>query len=853
MANFPGLKMTAAGRELQAKAQTGQLLKFTRVALGDGLPPADPDALVALVNECQTLSIQRQEVPGDGTAVLRVIMTNQGVTTGFYMRELATFAEDPDTGAEVLYSYSNAGDECDFLPAEGAAVVWEGIFDLVTVVGNAENVTAVIDDYITIALKSEVDALKPRLMPEGGTVGQMVRKASNAEGDVEYFDPELDGFDVRLTSIEEPRTAVANQRVFTLQKTVTNGLAVYINGERLSREAWTALSATQLQLDDPLIAGTRVLFVNNEEAGPGRALNVSLAGPSLVYPASSNNFTITDFDSFSVYTATTTVGTVTRNGAELTLDIPADAVEGTLDLEVTRDNVRATYRVAVGAAAIAAPEILSPAQGATNVTFEPDLAASAFVAYPAGYDSHAATRWQVARDTGFTDLVFDQQGADNLTAISLAAAGVRLDPATRYYVRAQYHGATLVSAWSSAVAFNTATIYIRKPTITSPLDGADRVSPGLTVTADAFSVSGGSDAHDSSRWQVSTMADFSSVIVDSGWSASHLTSFKPSGLSMSTAYFVRVKYRGAQVGESEWSSVIGFVTASQSQGVYTQLTGGATGRTNAAMAVVGRKMYVAGGQPGQNTFWEYDLDTAIWKQLPTPPWGGRYGAALAVVGSKLYLYGGYTGSYQDITYSDLWCYDTVSAVWSQLPSSVNARHGARASVIDQRIYIIGGSKGGSLNYADLQIYDIPTSKWLTGQAALQTRSYHAQGVIGGKIYIHGGRSAGNNDTTECYDPSTDQWTAKAPASLAVQLQRHGTAFAVIDEKLYVFGGYTGSYLNVYFNDLYVYDPSGDTWQALPSGATKVDGASGVSIDGKMLIFAGAISSSSYTNALWSVS
>lgn len=151
------------------------------------------------------------------------------------MRELATFAEDPDTGAEVLYSYSNAGAECDFLPAEGAAVVWEGIFDLVTVVGNAENVTAVIDDYITIALKSEVDALKPRLMPSGGTVGQMVRKKSNAEGDVEYFNLALDGLDVRLSSVEEPRTAVANQRVFTLQKTVTNGLAVYINGERLAR------------------------------------------------------------------------------------------------------------------------------------------------------------------------------------------------------------------------------------------------------------------------------------------------------------------------------------------------------------------------------------------------------------------------------------------------------------------------------------------------------------------------------------------------------------------------------------------------------------------------------------------
>lgn len=558
MANFPGLKMTAAGRELQAKAQTGQLLKFTRVALGDGLPPADPDALVALVNECQTLSVQRQEVPGDGTAVLRVIMTNQGVKTGFYMRELATFAEDPDTGAEVLYSYSNAGDECDFLPAEGAAVVWEGIFDLVTVVGNAENVTAVIDDYITIALKSEVDALKPRLMPAGGTVGQMVRKASNAEGDVEYFDPELDGFDVRLTSVEEPRTAVANQRVFTLQKTVTNGLAVYINGERLSREAWVALSATQLQLNDGLAAGTRVLFVNNEEAGPGRALNVSLTGPTLLYPASSNSFTITDFDSFSVYTATTTVGTVTRDGATLTLDVPADAAEGTLDLVIIRDNVRANYRLPIGAATIAAPEMTAPLQGATDVGFEPDLAAAPFVVYPAGHDSHAETHWQLARDAAFSDLLLDQQGADNLTAISLAALGIRLDPATRYYARARYIGTTLASAWSAAVAFNTAAVYVNKPTFSSPLDGAADVGETPTLTTSAFLVSGGTDNHQSTDWEIRTGPDGTGGLV---WSSlgdtANKTSIRvPAGyLQVSTAYYIRARHRSYNYGASDWAQI----------------------------------------------------------------------------------------------------------------------------------------------------------------------------------------------------------------------------------------------------------------------------------------------------------
>lgn len=832
MANFPGLKMTAAGRELQAKAQTGQPLKFTRVALGDGLPPADPDALVALVNECQTLSIQRQEVPGDGTAVLRVIMTNQGVATGFYMRELATFAEDPDTGAEVLYSYSNAGDECDFLPAEGAAVVWEGIFDLVTVVGNAENVTAVIDDYITIALKSEVDALKPRLMPSGGTVGQMVRKASNAEGDVEYFDPELDGFDVRLTSIEEPRTAVANQRVFTLQKTVTNGLAVYINGERLSREAWTALSATQLQLDDPLPAGTRVLFVNNEEAGPGRALNVSLTGPTLVYPASSNSFTITDFDSFSVYTVASTAGTVTRNGAAVTLDVPAEAEAGTLDLVVTRDNVRATYRLAVGAAAIAAPEILAPLAGATNVNFEPDLSASAFVVYPSDHDSHAETRWQVARDLAFTDLVFDQQSAGTLTAISLAAAGVRLDPSTRYYARVQYHGATLVSAWSAPVAFNTTAVYVRRPAIISPTDGAVNFT-AASIKGDPFSVYGGADTHAASRWQISTVVDFSTVLADSGWTASALTSWTPpAAMSPSTQYYARVQYRGVSAGDSGWSPVVGFVTAAPLTGTYTTRATGPSARSGGGMASVGGYIYVCGGW-GAAAFsdvWRYDPAANSWKQMASMPAARGDGVGCTVHDGKIYVMGGRGPGTNDY-FSSVFCYDPASNSWSTLQSMPVALRFPVAVSIGAYIYVSGGEREEDARAVDLHRYDPAANAWIAlAPRPLAVQTQGQGGAIAGRLHL-----IGNDGSHQAYSPDADTWSVLAPAPST----QTWAAVAVVSGLLYCHAGHGGTYPASDYRLLHEYDAASDTWRALPAGGPKIYRHEAAELDGSMYFFGGA--------------
>lgn len=286
--------------------------------------------------------------------------------------------------------------------------------------------------------------------------------------------------------------------------------------------------------------------------------SVSLDGPVLVYPGSSNTYQITDFDAFAVYQASSTVGSVTLAGDVLTLDVPAETPEGLATLEVRRGAAKATFKVPVGAATIDQPAITSPANGAVDVSFEPNLQATAFTVFPAGHDSHAETHWQLARDVGFTDLLLDQQGADNLTAISLAALGIRLDPATRYYARARYVGATLASAWSAAVAFNTAAVYVNKPTFSAPLDGAADVGETPTLTTSAFLVSGGTDNHQSTDWEIRTGPDGTGDLV---WSSLGNTANKtsisvPAGvLQVSTAYYIRARHRSYNYGASDWAQI----------------------------------------------------------------------------------------------------------------------------------------------------------------------------------------------------------------------------------------------------------------------------------------------------------
>jgi hypothetical protein len=155
MADFKGTILTAKGKNLLAKAITGTELNFTKVQLGDGIwdDSVNPEELTSLISPKLDLPIQELEVTGDGTARLRFVLTNAGLTEGFFTREIGIFANDPDEG-EILYAVSYA-ENPDFIPADGVTKI-EDVTDIYTVVSNAQNVTAVISDTVVLATKDDI-------------------------------------------------------------------------------------------------------------------------------------------------------------------------------------------------------------------------------------------------------------------------------------------------------------------------------------------------------------------------------------------------------------------------------------------------------------------------------------------------------------------------------------------------------------------------------------------------------------------------------------------------------------------------------------------------------------------------
>ena len=143
MANWNGFVLTHVGAELQAKVNAGLTdLVFTKVALGDGTATGDLQNLTDLVSRKKDLTISDISVNAN-VVIVKSIITNENLQTGFYMREMGLYATDPDDG-EILYAVM-LDTNPDYMPADGSATVVSELLTLNLTMSNTGNVSATLD------------------------------------------------------------------------------------------------------------------------------------------------------------------------------------------------------------------------------------------------------------------------------------------------------------------------------------------------------------------------------------------------------------------------------------------------------------------------------------------------------------------------------------------------------------------------------------------------------------------------------------------------------------------------------------------------------------------------------------
>jgi hypothetical protein len=164
------------------------------------------------------------------------------------------------------------------------------------------------------------------------------------------------------------------------------------------------------------------------------------------------------------------------------------------------------------------------------------------------------------------------------------------------------------------------------------------------------------------------------------------------------------------------------------------------------------------------------------------------------VNGKIYL----TGGLPHLDLNEV--YDPANNTWetkAPLPTST----GFVSAVVDNKIYSVGTHYNGSY-VSTIQIYDPDTNAWSTGApppSSINGGGYSVAAMTTGEVapkrmYVFG-ITAGDPFEPQyfvrVYDPENDSWTFGADP-LTV---RNRAAIGVVNDMLYVIGGYTLTYPN----------------------------------------------------------
>jgi len=221
-------------------------------------------------------------------------------------------------------------------------------------------------------------------------------------------------------------------------------------------------------------------------------------------------------------------------------------------------------------------------------------------------------------------------------------------------------------------------------------------------------------------------------------------------------------------------------------------------RGQTAVGVMNNKIYVAEGWDGQfgsdsnaptKVLEIYDPATDSWAS-GTSSLIARGLSATAVIGGKLYVAGGTAAGYAN--FADLEIYDPGTNTWSTGASLPNQLTSAGGAAFNGKFYVVGGYVGPSAYNnqitAAVQIYDPVLNTWSTGTPMPTARANMVVGVISGKLCVTSGNVAdGSKDgSMVVYDSTTDSWST-APAE---PTGRANAAAVVLGNKLFVAGGNT---------------------------------------------------------------
>lgn len=161
MAQFYKSIITNKGLNLIAKTQTGARIQYTRIVTGDGQWSQDTNFshVTNPKNQKQSIGISSIEIINSTTIRARGVLSNEGLSEGYYIREIGLFALDPDEG-EILYCIVTAITS-DFFPA-GNNSPSSILIDILTTVSNTDSVMVTVNPS-AVATAEDLQELREKI------------------------------------------------------------------------------------------------------------------------------------------------------------------------------------------------------------------------------------------------------------------------------------------------------------------------------------------------------------------------------------------------------------------------------------------------------------------------------------------------------------------------------------------------------------------------------------------------------------------------------------------------------------------------------------------------------------------
>jgi len=232
--------------------------------------------------------------------------------------------------------------------------------------------------------------------------------------------------------------------------------------------------------------------------------------------------------------------------------------------------------------------------------------------------------------------------------------------------------------------------------------------------------------------------------------------------------------------------------------------------------------------PGAADTWAAGAD------MPTT----RYGHSASVVNGKIYVIGGSNTPDAAISLAAVEEYNPATDTWTTKANMPAGRCFHSASVVNGKIYTIGGSTRGQTDSAIVEAYDPAADTWATKANMPTERCFHCASVVDGKIYVFAGEMWPEQSkvlSVEMYDPATDTWTTRTD----IPTPRAWPSASVVDGKIYVIGGVKGPASGSGASTVEMYNPVTDAWSTKADMPTGRKCPSTSVVDGKVYVIGGA--------------